>query len=109
VPQREKGAWIPPFNRVPSSREIDAAFVTIEEDRLDAFFVAPDGFFAGRGVQLATHAGRARIASSYADRENVKAGGLMNYNIDLADGFRLVGTYTDRILRASSSSREVIE
>jgi hypothetical protein len=69
----------------------------------------PTGFFAGRGVQLATHAARARIASSYADRENVKAGGLMNYNIDLADGFRLVGTYTDRILRASSSSREVIE
>jgi hypothetical protein len=60
-------------------------------------------------VQLATLAARARIASSYADRENVKAGGLMNYNIDLADGFRLVGTYTDRILRASSSSREVIE
>jgi putative tryptophan/tyrosine transport system substrate-binding protein len=84
-----------------SSREIDAAFVAIEEERLDALFVAPDAFFAGRGVQLATLAARARIPSSYADREIVKAGGLMNYNIDLADSFRLVGAYAGRILKGA--------
>jgi putative tryptophan/tyrosine transport system substrate-binding protein len=84
-----------------NSREIDAVFVTIEEERLDALFVAPDAFFAGRGVQLATLAARARIPSSYADRENVKAGGLMNYNIDLAASFRLVGAYTGRILKGA--------
>jgi putative tryptophan/tyrosine transport system substrate-binding protein len=86
------------------SREIDAAFMTIEEERLDALFVAPDAFFAGRGVQLATLAARARIPSSYADRENVKAGGLMNYNIDLADSFHLVGTYAGRILKCAKAA-----
>jgi putative ABC transport system substrate-binding protein len=81
------------------SREIDAAFLVIEQEKLDALFVAPDAFFAGRGVQLATLAARARIPSSYADREDVKAGGLMNYNIDLADSFRQVGAYAGRILK----------
>jgi putative tryptophan/tyrosine transport system substrate-binding protein len=84
-----------------SSHEIDAAFVAIEEERLDALFVAADAFFAGRGVQLATLAARARVPSSYADREIVKAGGLMNYNIDLADSFRLVGAYAGRILKGA--------
>jgi putative ABC transport system substrate-binding protein len=87
-----------------TSREIDAAFVTIEDERLDALFVAPDAFFAGRAVQLATLAARARIPSSYADRENVKAGGLMNYNIDLAASFRLVGAYTGRILKGAKAA-----
>jgi putative tryptophan/tyrosine transport system substrate-binding protein len=94
------GLQIRMFNAT-SGREIDAAFVTIEEERLDALFVGPDAFFAGRGVQLATLAARARVPSSCADREIVKAGGLMNYNIDLADSFRLVGAYAGRILKGA--------
>jgi len=84
-----------------NSHEIDAAFVTIVQEKLDALFVAPDAFFAGRGVQLANLAARDRIPSSYSDRENVKDGGLMNYNIDLADSFRQVGAYVGRILKGA--------
>jgi putative ABC transport system substrate-binding protein len=84
-----------------SSREIDAVFATIVQERLDALFVAADAFFAGRGVQLATLAARDRIPASYADREIVRVGGLMNYNIDLADSFRQVGAYAGRILKGA--------
>jgi putative ABC transport system substrate-binding protein len=83
------------------NREIDAAFAAIAQERLDALFVAADAFFAGRGVQLATLAARERIPASYADREIVRVGGLMNYNTDLADSFRQVGAYAGRILKGA--------
>jgi putative ABC transport system substrate-binding protein len=84
-----------------NSREIDAAFATFEHDRPDLLFVAPDAFFGSRGVQFAALAAREKIPAAYADREIVEAGGLMNYNIDVADSFRQVGVYCGAILKGT--------
>ncbi len=84
-----------------TSAEIDAAFVSSAQEKLDALFVGPDAFFAGRRVQLATLAARDRIPTSFADRVNVEAGGLMNYNVDVADSFRQVGVYVGLILKGA--------
>jgi putative ABC transport system substrate-binding protein len=97
---RALGLQIHVFHAATSS-EVDAAFVAIARDHLDALFVAPDAFFAGRRVQLATLAARDRIPAAYADREIVEAGGLMNYNIDVADSFRQVGVYVGSILKGA--------
>ena len=42
----------------------------------DALFVAPDGFFASRRVQIATLTARDKIPASYGNRDDVAAGGL---------------------------------
>jgi putative ABC transport system substrate-binding protein len=84
-----------------TSREIDAAFDGFAQARPDALFVEADAFFAGRRVQLATLAARERIPAAYADREIVEVGGLMNYNVDIADSFRQVGAYCGAILRGA--------
>jgi putative ABC transport system substrate-binding protein len=84
-----------------NSREIDAAFATFEQDRPDLLFVAPDAFFGSRGAQFAALAAREKIPAAYADREIVEAGGLMNYNIDVADSFRQVGIYCGAILKGA--------
>jgi putative ABC transport system substrate-binding protein len=84
-----------------TSREIDAAFAVLAHEHVDALFVAPEAFFASRRVQFATLAARERIPAAYADREIVEAGGLMNYNIDLADSFRHVGVYAGKILKGA--------
>jgi putative tryptophan/tyrosine transport system substrate-binding protein len=81
--------------------EIDAAFVTLERERPDALFVAADGFFAGRRVQLATLATRAGIPAAYSQRAYVGAGGLMSYGTNLADMFRQVGVYAGSILKGA--------
>ena len=81
--------------------EIDAAFATIARERLDALFVAPDGFFVSRRGQLATLTVRDRIPSVYADSNYVSAGGLMSYGTDLADMFHQVGVYTGSILKGA--------
>jgi putative tryptophan/tyrosine transport system substrate-binding protein len=84
-----------------TSHEIDAAFATLERERPDALFVAPDQFFFSHRVQLATLAARARIPASYSLRDYVAAGGLMSYGTDIGDGFRQVGVYTGNILKGA--------
>jgi putative tryptophan/tyrosine transport system substrate-binding protein len=84
-----------------TSHEIDAAFAAIVRDRIDALFVAPDGFFVSRRVQFATLTARHGIPAAYATREEVEAGGLMSYGTDILDVFRQVGVYTGQILKGA--------
>jgi putative ABC transport system substrate-binding protein len=84
-----------------TSDEIDGAFVTLVRERADALFLAPDGFFNSRRVQLATLAARDRIPAAYSSREYVDVGGLMCYGTPLADMFRQVGIYTGSILKGT--------
>ena len=81
--------------------EIDAAFATLTRERPDALFVAPDGYFASRAVQLATLAARDRIPAAYFNRDFLAVGGLMSYGTDLADAVRQVGVYTGNILKGA--------
>jgi putative tryptophan/tyrosine transport system substrate-binding protein len=81
--------------------EIDAAFASLAHERVDALFVAPDGFFVSRAVQFATLTARDRIPATFANPDNVAAGGLMSYGTDVADTFRQVGVYTGSILKGA--------
>ena len=84
-----------------TNREIEAAFTTLVRDRADALFVAPDGLFGSRGVQLATLAARHAIPAALTLREQVEAGGLMSYGTDLVDVYRQIGVYTGQILKGA--------
>jgi putative tryptophan/tyrosine transport system substrate-binding protein len=82
-----------------TSREIETAFATLVRDRVDALFVAADGFFVTRAVQFATLAARHGIPAAYPVREVVEVGGLMSYGPDLLDMNRQAGVYTGQILK----------
>ena len=84
-----------------TSREIETAFATFVRERPDALFVAPDPFFGGRRVQLATLATRHAIPTAYALRDYAEAGGLMSYGANVADAYRQVGDYAGRILKGA--------
>ena len=81
--------------------EIDAAFASLARERVDALFVAPDGFFNSRRGQFATLATLNRLPAAYGSRDHVAAGGLMSYGTDIADMVRRVGVYTGNILRGA--------
>jgi putative tryptophan/tyrosine transport system substrate-binding protein len=85
--------------KASSSAEIDAAFAGFAQDRVDALFIAPDGFYTSRGVQFATLAVRDRLPASCFAREMAQAGVLMSYSTSLAEMFRQVGVYTGSILK----------
>jgi len=92
-----------------TNREIEAAFATIAHNRADALFVAPDGFFNARRVQLATLATHYRLPAAYPTREVVEIGGLMSYGTDLLDMYRQVGLYTGRILKGANPANLPVE
>jgi putative ABC transport system substrate-binding protein len=84
-----------------TSREIDSAFATLAQEPADALFVANDGFFAGRRVQLVLLTTRYAIPAAYTNRDFAEAGGLMSYGTDLSDMYRQVGGYTGRVLKGA--------
>ena len=84
-----------------TSHEIDAAFATFVRERVDALFVGPSGFFAGRRVHIASQAMRHGIPAAYSQRELPDVGGLMSYGTNVADTWRQVGVYAGRVLKGA--------
>jgi putative ABC transport system substrate-binding protein len=85
-----------------TAQDIDRAFSTIQERRLDALIVGDDPFFLNQGGQLSALAARHRITAIYPFRRNVSAGCLISYGPDLAAAFRITGEYTGRILKGAN-------
>ena len=89
------------FYDASTSGEIDAAFAALVRERADAFFVAPDGFFTSRRVQLTALAARHALPATYSTRLFPEAGGLMSYGTNVADMYHQVGVYVSRILNGA--------
>ena len=94
------GLQIKAFN-ASTSPEIDAAFAALVRERPDALFVAGDGFFNSRRVQLANLTVRHAIPAAFSVRQYVEAGGLMSYGSDPLDMYRQIGVYTGSILKGA--------
>jgi len=85
-----------------SASEIDGVFAKLVELRASALVVAGDPFLTSRRAQIVALAARHAVPAIYAWREFAAAGGLMSYGPDLADGSRLAGVYTGKILKGAS-------
>jgi putative ABC transport system substrate-binding protein len=81
--------------------EIEAAFVTLVRDQIDALFVIPDPLFISQRDQFATLTARYRIPATFSTREEVEAGGLMSYGSDFQAMWRQLGIYTGQILKGA--------
>src|SRR5262249_16564596 len=89
---RTMGLQIQVFN-ANTSREIDAAFESMERERADALFVASTPFLNARAVQLTQLANFHRLPAIYGLREHAEAGGLISYGSNVGDAFRQAGVY----------------
>jgi len=82
-----------------SNREIDAAFASLVQKRIEVLLVSPHTLFFNRRVQLVTLGVRHAAPAIYPTREFVEAGGLMSYGSSVPDIQRQVGIYVGRILK----------
>jgi putative ABC transport system substrate-binding protein len=82
-----------------SENEIDAAFASIAQQRIDAVLIQSEPFFTSRTQQIASLAARYDLPAIDAYREFVLAGGLMSYGASLAEARRQAGIYVGRILK----------
>jgi putative ABC transport system substrate-binding protein len=87
--------------KATTGNEIEAAFATIARERPGAVFIAPDGFFVSRRVQLALLAMRHGLPIVQFSREGAEAGALMSYGTDTNDMYRQVGLMTAQILKGA--------
>jgi putative ABC transport system substrate-binding protein len=82
-----------------TEHEIDDAFATLAQLRLDGLVIGPDVFFTIRSKQLAALTLQHAVPAIYHYRGFAAAGGLMSYGVNLADAYRLEGVYVGRILK----------
>ncbi len=87
-----------------SERDIDAAFASFVQQRVNAVVVGADAFFASRRDQLVGLAARDGVRAIYYLREFAAVGGLISYGASITDAFRLAGGYTARILKGEKPS-----
>jgi putative tryptophan/tyrosine transport system substrate-binding protein len=81
--------------------QIDAAFETLAQQKVDALLVTADPFFSSRRSQLIALASRYRIPAIYQWREFPAAGGLMSYGPSVADAYVQTGVFVGRILKGA--------
>jgi putative tryptophan/tyrosine transport system substrate-binding protein len=89
--------------------EIDTAFSTFRQRRVDALLVGADPYFSGRRQQIVALAARDAIPAMYFNREFVEEGGLMSYGNDILDSYRRCGFYTGRILKGENPAELPID
>jgi putative ABC transport system substrate-binding protein len=79
--------------------ELDAAFVTLAQQRAGALVVGADPYFIRRRDKLVELAARQKVPTMYPVREFAEAGGLMSYGASITEVLRIVGLYAGRILK----------
>ena len=82
-----------------NGEEIDKAFATLEQLKLDALLVNPDAAFMPRRNQFVALAARYAVPTMYYAREYVDAGGLVSYGASFTWLYRQGGIYVARILK----------
>jgi putative ABC transport system substrate-binding protein len=89
--------------------EIDAAFATLDQLRVDALVVNPSVLFYTRRDQLVALAARHAVPASYFQRDFAAAGGLISYGPNVSANYRLLGTYAGKILNGAKPADLPVE
>jgi putative ABC transport system substrate-binding protein len=82
-----------------SEPDIDTAFASFVQHRVNAVLVTADAFFTSRRDQLIALAQRHALPTIYQRRDFATAGGLISYGTSISDAHRQAGIYTGRILK----------
>ena len=89
--------------------EIERGFAAMRRERADAVIILPDSFFIGLRRQITELAVQNRLPSMFSLREDVEAGGLISYGLNLTDNYRRAATYVDKIFKGAKPSELPIE
>jgi putative ABC transport system substrate-binding protein len=94
---------------VRAAEDFDKVFAGINKQRPDGLYLAPSTLIVVNLNRIAAFALRSQLPSVYQSREFVYAGGLMSYSADLADSYRRVAYYVDKILKGAKPADLPVE
>jgi putative ABC transport system substrate-binding protein len=84
---------------VSSANDIEAAFATMSQRRVDILIMAGEPFLTNSRAQIIALATKHAIPTMYVNREQSGTEGLISYGNSLTDAYRRAGVMTGRILR----------
>jgi putative tryptophan/tyrosine transport system substrate-binding protein len=90
--------------------DFEKVFAALNKQRPDGLYVlVAGGGMRANQKRIVGFALKSRLPSVYSSRETVEAGGLMSYGRDLADNYRRVAYYVDRILKGAKPADLPVE
>ena len=108
VAARELGLTVRSWE-VRDADGFERVFAALNKERPDGLYVPGGGLTNLNQKRVVGFALKIRLPSVYSNREAVDAGGLMCYGADLADGYRRVAYFVDRILKGAKSADLPVE
>jgi ABC-type uncharacterized transport system substrate-binding protein len=95
---------------VLDSKDIETAFRAAGKGRAEAVLMMVTGGVANsQRPQIAELAVKSRLPAIYRNREDVEAGGLMTYGVNVNDLDRRAATYVDKILKGAKPADLPVE
>ena len=79
----------------------ERVFAALNKQRPDGLYVPVDALMTANLKRIVGFALNSRLPSIYGNREAVDAGGLMSYGAHLADSYRRVADFVDKILKGA--------
>jgi putative ABC transport system substrate-binding protein len=94
---------------VRATDDLEKVFAALNKQRPDGLQVLGSTLMGANQKRIVGFALKSRLPSMYFNREAVEAGGLMYYGADLADSYRRVATYVDKILKGAKPADLPVE
>ena len=95
---------------VRSADDFERVFAALNKQRPDGLYLPIIGpLIRGNEKRIGGFALKSRLPSMYSSREGLDAGGLMSYGADLADSYRRVAYFVDRILKGTKPADLPVE
>ena len=108
VAARALGLTLQPWE-VRAAGDFDRVFAALKKERPDGLYPTGGPLMNANGKRIADFALKSRLASVYENREAVHDGGLMYYGAELADSYRRVAYFIDRILKGAKPADLPVE
>jgi putative ABC transport system substrate-binding protein len=94
---------------IRSADDFDKVFSAIGKQRSDGLSVSTGPLMGFNRKRIVDFALKSQLPSMYGNRGAVEAGGLMYYGADLAESYRRVAYYVDRILKGATPADLPVE
>jgi len=91
------------------AEDFDRTFTALAETLPDGLYLPIGSLIRDNAKRIATFALKNRLPSVYPYSEAVNVGGLMSYSADLANSYKRVAYYADKILKGSHPGELPIE
>lgn len=90
-------------------KDIETAFRAASNQHAEAFIVFGGGVLNAQRTRILEYAVKSRLPAIYSGPQDVEAGGLMSYGVNLADLYRRAATYVDKILKGAKPADLPVE